>query len=62
MKEKEILIIACKSIDCNMELFPFAALTASTLLGKLPEIGSVSVGMCNHSFCRAFISSGTDAV
>src|SRR4029434_6078389 len=40
---------------------PFAAITASTLLGRLStNFWSVSVGIGAHSFCRAFMRSGTD--
>lgn len=49
-----------KSMGTNIEQPPFAAITTSTMLGRLcTTLWSVSVKMCAHSVKRAFMRSGT---
>ena len=49
-------------VGINMELVPpFAAITASTLLGKVStRCWNIAVGICFHSATRALVRSGTD--
>ena len=51
-----------KIMGINMELVPpFAAITASTLLGRLStRCWNTVTGICFHSATRAFLRSGTD--
>ena len=51
-----------KIMGINMELVPsFAAITASTLLGRLStRCWNIAAGICFHSATRAFVRSGTD--
>ena len=51
-----------KIMGINMELVPpFAAITASTLLGRLSTTcWNIAAGTLSHSATRAFVRSGTD--
>ncbi|KAK6307892.1 hypothetical protein J4Q44_G00211630 [Coregonus suidteri] len=51
-----------KIMGINMELVPFfAAITASTLLGRLfTRCWNIAAGTCFHSATRALVRSGTD--
>lgn len=56
LMNKDFINIAFKHIDCNMVLGPFAAVTTSTLLGRLStKFWIVFVRICPHSFCNAFM-------
>ena len=50
-----------KIMGINMELIPFAAITVSTLLGRLStRCWNIAAGICFHSATRALVRSGTD--